>query len=36
MPPEEADQAFLWDMREAASDISKTVLDLTAAPNTRS
>jgi uncharacterized protein with HEPN domain len=30
MRPEEDDQAFLWDMREAASDISETVLELSA------
>ena len=30
MRPEEDDQAFLWDMREAASDISRTVLELSA------
>ena len=30
MPPEGDDKAFLWDMREAASDISKTVLEMTA------
>ena len=28
MRPEGKDQAFLWDMREAASDISKVVLEL--------
>ncbi|MBX3166003.1 MAG: DUF86 domain-containing protein [Candidatus Eremiobacteraeota bacterium] len=27
---EDDDQAFLWDMREAASDISRTVLELSA------
>lgn len=30
MPPEDDDKAFLWDMREAAADISKTVLETTA------
>lgn len=30
MPPEDDDKAFLWDMREAAGDISRTVLEMTA------
>ncbi|MBN9418087.1 MAG: hypothetical protein J0I12_21745 [Candidatus Eremiobacteraeota bacterium] len=30
MLPEGKDQAFLWDMREAAGDISRTVLELNA------
>lgn len=30
MRPENDDLAFLWDMREAAGDISKTVLELAA------